>query len=307
MVQHWYQSILFEKFGCASCTLAELKALPDHDVRIRIYIQSLAPRLFSLIKLLLAGFADQPAEGPDTVLAQLARITGEEGMAQVIHNEYLRNTNYYVMGAFVEIIKRVRPEFEHPGLEDRGTIQRYLRFNPRDELVALAFIVEKEKAKRRGKRTRLDDLLSNNGGDIVAVAKVVKKAMGKIADEKEVLKYFRSNNADKPASQKQFDETSGVLWLSATSRKYAIDGVARSGSAISLIENKQTHGRSAQAADNGCRSVKELPEVIPIEVPAVLEFPNQTCGVESIARLPELEHHKASDECLVEWPCGERA
>src|SRR5664279_2170616 len=58
---------------------------------------------------------------------------------------------------------------------------------------------------------------------------------------------------------------------------------------------------------NGCRSVKELAEVIPIEVPAILELPDQKCGVESIARLPEFEHHKASDECLVERPCGERA
>ena len=58
---------------------------------------------------------------------------------------------------------------------------------------------------------------------------------------------------------------------------------------------------------NGSRAVKELAEVIPIEVPAILEFSDQMCGVESIARLPELEHDKASDECLIERPCGERA
>src|SRR5271165_6903513 len=58
---------------------------------------------------------------------------------------------------------------------------------------------------------------------------------------------------------------------------------------------------------NGCRSVQELPEVIPIEVPAILELPNQTFGGESIARLPELKHDKATDKCLVERPCGERA
>ena len=265
MVQHWYQSILFEKFGCANCTLAELKALPDRDGRIRIYTQSLAPRLFPLIKLLLAGFADQQrTEGPDTVLAQLARITGDEGTAKSIYDQYSRNKNFYVMGAFVEIIKAERLEFEHPDLEDRGTIQRYLRFNPRDELIALAFIVENEKErararkKPRGKTTRFDDLLANYPDDPVAIAKIVQEAMGKITDEKEVLKYLRNKptafvevmHESRPGPQDPTVERNAYRWLSQASSDAGVDMVARSGSEIRLIEFNETQGASVLTADN---------------------------------------------------------
>src|SRR6266404_2246289 len=40
----------------------------------------------------------------------------------------------------------------------------------------------------------------------------------------------------------------------------------------------------------------ELAEVIPIECLAVLEFPHQEGGIESIARLPELENHQSPDK-----------
>jgi len=35
----------------------------------------------------------------------------------------------------------------------------------------------------------------------------------------------------------------------------------------------------------------KVAQVIPVEFRAVLEFPHQACGIESIARLPELQHH----------------
>ena len=39
---------------------------------------------------------------------------------------------------------------------------------------------------------------------------------------------------------------------------------------------------------NDDRAVEELAEVIPVEVPAILEFLHQARGIESIVRLPEL-------------------
>ena len=53
--------------------------------------------------------------------------------------------------------------------------------------------------------------------------------------------------------------------------------------------------------------VEELAEIVPVEVPAVLEFLHQARRIESIARLPELQHDKAADERLVERPRGEHA
>ena len=54
-------------------------------------------------------------------------------------------------------------------------------------------------------------------------------------------------------------------------------------------------------------AVQELPEIVPVEVPAILEFLDQTYRIERIPRLPELEHDKAADACLVERPRGERS
>src|SRR5206468_8772409 len=39
----------------------------------------------------------------------------------------------------------------------------------------------------------------------------------------------------------------------------------------------------------------------------LFEFPDQAFGIESIARLPELEHHKPADKGLVERPGREHA
>jgi hypothetical protein len=60
-------------------------------------------------------------------------------------------------------------------------------------------------------------------------------------------------------------------------------------------------------AVNDYRAVEELAEVIPIEIPAVLELLHQAHRIESIARLPELQYQKAADEWLVERPGGEYA
>src|ERR1700728_3298537 len=54
-------------------------------------------------------------------------------------------------------------------------------------------------------------------------------------------------------------------------------------------------------------TIEELAEVVPVEVPAVLELLHQTSGIESIPRLPELQHHKPADEGLIERPRGEHA
>src|ERR1017187_5015703 len=51
----------------------------------------------------------------------------------------------------------------------------------------------------------------------------------------------------------------------------------------------------------------ELAEVIPIECSAILEFPHQEGGIESIARLPELQDNQAPDKRLVKRPGRKRA
>ena len=51
---------------------------------------------------------------------------------------------------------------------------------------------------------------------------------------------------------------------------------------------------------NDYRAVEELAEVIPVEVPAILKLPNQTRWIENIPRLPELQHHQAADERMIE-------
>ena len=53
---------------------------------------------------------------------------------------------------------------------------------------------------------------------------------------------------------------------------------------------------------NSYGTAKELAEIVPVEGPAVLEFPHETHRIKSIPRLPEFEHHKAADEWLIEWP-----
>ncbi|MGD1082977.1 MAG: hypothetical protein ABR881_32075 [Candidatus Sulfotelmatobacter sp.] len=199
MRELWYQSIIFKKFTCANCTLLELQALPDRARRIRFYVLSLAPRLLPLVKVLLAGIAGRRTESPNTVLAQLARITGEKGLAQDIFDKYLGNPHgTRASEAFVEIIKTVRPEFNNPKVDRPDSILRYLRSRQIDEIDAVGEVIKNEKAraKPRGKMTRLDNLLGNNADDIDAVAKIVKKAMGRITSEKAVLKYLRSSDVE---------------------------------------------------------------------------------------------------------------
>jgi len=64
-------------------------------------------------------------------------------------------------------------------------------------------------------------------------------------------------------------------------------------------EPAEAIGGNSVTVNDHC-AVDELAEVIPIEVPAILEFLHQACGIESIARLPELQHHEATDEWFVE-------
>src|SRR5882762_2937800 len=54
-------------------------------------------------------------------------------------------------------------------------------------------------------------------------------------------------------------------------------------------------------------AVEELAQVIPVEVPAILEFLDQTCRIESIPRLPQFQHDNAADQRLVERSRGEHA
>ena len=64
-------------------------------------------------------------------------------------------------------------------------------------------------------------------------------------------------------------------------------------------------GDSLTVNDYG--STDELAEVIPIECYAILEFPHQEGGIESIARLPELQDNQAPDKRLVKRPGRECA
>src|ERR1700693_5150027 len=54
-------------------------------------------------------------------------------------------------------------------------------------------------------------------------------------------------------------------------------------------------------------SVEEMADIVPIKLPAILKFLHQARRIESIARLPELQHDEAADECLIERPSGEHA
>src|SRR5215472_15427688 len=54
-------------------------------------------------------------------------------------------------------------------------------------------------------------------------------------------------------------------------------------------------------------AAQELTQIAPVEIPAVLEFPHQTCRIEGIVRLPELQHNEAPDNGLVKWPRCEHA
>jgi hypothetical protein len=58
---------------------------------------------------------------------------------------------------------------------------------------------------------------------------------------------------------------------------------------------------------NDDRAVEKLAEVIPVEIPSVLEFLDQARGIESIPHLPELQHQEAADQRLFERPGGEHA
>jgi len=59
-------------------------------------------------------------------------------------------------------------------------------------------------------------------------------------------------------------------------------------------------GDSLAVNDDG--TVEELAQVIPVKLPAILEFLQHARGVESVLRLPELQHQEAADERLIEWP-----
>lgn len=50
-----------------------------------------------------------------------------------------------------------------------------------------------------------------------------------------------------------------------------------------------------------------MAEVIPVEVPAVLELLHQARRIEGIVRLPQLQHHKAADEGPIKRACGKHA
>ncbi len=54
-------------------------------------------------------------------------------------------------------------------------------------------------------------------------------------------------------------------------------------------------------------AVKKLAQVIPVEVPAILEFPHQSRRIECISCLPELQHDESPDKDLVERASSEHA
>jgi hypothetical protein len=52
-------------------------------------------------------------------------------------------------------------------------------------------------------------------------------------------------------------------------------------------------------------TVEELAEILPIEVPAILEFLHKESWIKGIPRLLELQYHEAADQRLVERSRGE--
>src|SRR6202167_60932 len=56
-----------------------------------------------------------------------------------------------------------------------------------------------------------------------------------------------------------------------------------------------------------CVTANQVPQVVPIEVPAIPKLLHQLRRIESISRLPELQHHEAANEWLVERSRGEHA
>ncbi len=254
MKQPWYWPIIGEKFAPANCTLQDLKALPERDRRIRFYMLSIALRLTPLIDRLRTGSADQVSDDLDTVLAQLALITGEKSTAQDIYKKYLGGAHAIsTHKAIVAIFKKARPEFDNPMANDPDSIPRYLRSRQTDDIYALVEVIKKEMARSKpgGKKKILDYLPGNNAADIVAFAKIVKKAMGRISSENAALNYLRSNNVEEiaafvktklesgPKPQEPTVEGNEAHWLSP-SRAGGIDRVARSGSEIHFIERKRT-------------------------------------------------------------------
>src|SRR5262249_6342359 len=55
------------------------------------------------------------------------------------------------------------------------------------------------------------------------------------------------------------------------------------------------------------RPAQKLAQVVPVEVAAILKFPQQALGIETVPRLPELEDDKPAYEPLIERPCGEHS
>lgn len=53
------------------------------------------------------------------------------------------------------------------------------------------------------------------------------------------------------------------------------------------------------------RPAHKLAQVVPIEVTAILKFPQQALGIETVPRLSELEHDKPAHERLIERSCCE--
>jgi hypothetical protein len=75
-------------------------------------------------------------------------------------------------------------------------------------------------------------------------------------------------------------------------------------------------GEKAEASDaSGADSLTvnlfgashQVAQVVPVEFFAFLEFPHEERGIEGIASLPELQHHKPADERLVKRPDGVNA
>ena len=64
-------------------------------------------------------------------------------------------------------------------------------------------------------------------------------------------------------------------------------------------ESSGAIGGNSVAVDD-YRAVEELAEVIPVEASAIPKLLHQTRRIESILRLPKLQHHKAADASLVE-------
>ena len=71
-------------------------------------------------------------------------------------------------------------------------------------------------------------------------------------------------------------------------------------------ESRLASGNDLSMVDH-LRSADQLPEIIPIERGGVVEFRQESLGIETIACLPELEHDEPTNERSVQGALGKHA